>query len=409
MRTTARVELPPKLIDVFKHPRGALRYRGAFGGRGSAKSFSFAKMAAIWGAIEPLRILCVREYQNSIKESFYAELKNAIESEPWLNACYSIGVDFIKSRSGSEFLFKGLRHNVSSVKSTANIDLCIVEEAEAVSETSWQVLLPTIRAPKSEVWVIWNPEKEGSATDKRFRQTTPERSAIVEMNYRDNPWFPDVLEELRKADLKNLNHATYMHVWEGYYHKQSDAQIFAGKYIISDFEPAHGWDGPYQGLDFGFANDPLAAVRCWIHDDRLYIGYDASKVGVELDHITAFVDGRIPEFKRYITRADSARPDSISYLKRHGYPRVRACEKGKGSIMDGVEFIKSFNQVVIHPRCKATQDEFLNYSYKVDRLSGDILPDIVDAYNHCIDGIRYALEPIMKRKKIDYKAFKKVR
>ena len=120
---------------------------------------------------------------------------------------------------------------------------------------------------------------------------------------------------------------------------------------------------------------------------------------MELDQTTGFILSRIPAFDRYVTRADSARPESISYLRRYGLPRVVPAQKGKGSIEDGISFIKSFRKVYIHPRCKETLNEFRNYSYKVDRLSGDILPDVVDAFNHSIDSLRYSLEPIMKNRR----------
>lgn len=215
--STVKIELPPKLLPVFAKARGELRYRGAFGGRGSGKSFSFAKMAAIWGYVEPLRILCTRELQNSIKESFHAEVKNAISSESWLESSYDIGVDYIRGNNGTEFIFKGLRHNSSSIKSLAQIDLCIIEEAEDVPEESWQALEPTIRAPKSEIWVIWNPKRPASPTAKRFRQVMPPRSAVVEMNYRDNPWFPIELEEQRLHQKETLDDDVYAHIWEGGY------------------------------------------------------------------------------------------------------------------------------------------------------------------------------------------------
>jgi len=223
-----QVKLPPKIKTVFRLPRGALRFRGAWGGRGSGKSFNFAKMAAIWGFVEPLRFLCVREFQNSIKESFYAELKAAIASEPWLAAAYDVGVDYIRGKNGTEFLFKGLRNNIQSVKSLAKIDVCVVEEAEDISEAAWEVLEPTIRAPKSEIWVIWNPKQENSATDRRFRKNPSPRSCMMEMNYGDNPFFPPELEELRRHQQQTLDPARYAWIWEGAYYELSDAQVFKG-------------------------------------------------------------------------------------------------------------------------------------------------------------------------------------
>jgi phage terminase large subunit len=153
--TTATIKLPPKLVPVFSAPRGSVQYRALWGGRGSAKSYSAALMAAVWGYAEPLRIFCGREFQASIKESFHAELKSAIEAHDWLSAHYDVGVDYLKGRNGTEFIFRGLRRNEQSIKSLAKIDLTIVEEAEDVPETSWLALEATVfRQPKSELWAI---------------------------------------------------------------------------------------------------------------------------------------------------------------------------------------------------------------------------------------------------------------
>lgn len=395
--STVQLRLPPKLLQVFSPPRGSLRYRGAYGGRGSGKSHTFAKMAAVWGIVEPLRVLCARDLQVSIKESFHAELKLAIQSEPWLEAAYDVGVDFIRGRNGTEFIFRGLRHNSSGVKSLAKIDLCIVEEAEDVAEASWVDLEPTIRAPLSEIWCIWNPRTEGSPVDKRFRGDVPApRSAIVEMNYNDNPWFPAELEEQRLHQQRVFDPNTYAHIWEGAYLSRTDAQVFGGKWRVDDFEAAPDWDGPYYGLDFGFAQDPTAAVRCWISGNTLYVDHEAGQVGLELDHTPEFLTSRVPGIAEHEVQADSARPESISYLKRHGLRRCTGVEKGKGSVEDGVEFIKAFDCIVVHRRCTALQEELRKYSYKVDRLSGQVLPVLLDAWNHYIDALRYALSPVMR-------------
>jgi phage terminase large subunit len=393
--TTVQVEVPPKLKPVFSQPRGSLRYRGAYGGRGSGKSFTFAKMAAIWGYAEKLRILCTREMQNSIKESFHAELKNAIASEPWLENAYTVGVDYIRGKNGTEFIFRGLRHNQGSIKSLAQIDLCIVEEAEDVPETSWQILEPTIRAPKSEIWVIWNRRLRGSPTDQRFIENTPPRAAIVELNHGDNPWFPSELEEQRQYALQTMDAALYQHVWEGDYYEQSDAQIFSGKWRIDDFEPDSAYDGPYFGLDFGFAQDPTAAVECWIKDESLYIRREAGRVGLELDDTAPFVKSVMPGVSQHVVRADCARPESISFIKRNGMPLLIPASKWSGSVEDGIEFMRSFRSIIVHSDCVETARELRLYSYKVDRLSGDIRPIPVDAFNHYIDAIRYALEPMI--------------
>ena len=397
-----QILIPRKLIPVFTPARGDVRYRGAYGGRGSAKSATFARMAAIFGAKEKLRILCTRDLQASIKESFFAEVKQAILTDSILSRLYVVGENYIRGHNGTEFLFRGLRHNMSAIKSIANIDIVVIEEAEDVPISSWVDLEPTIRAPKSEIWIIWNPRREKSHVDE-LRRNPPPRSVFVEINHQDNPWFPTVLEELRQYQLKSLEPAMYDHIWNGDYLRISNVQVFNNKFVVEEFEPHQMlWNGAYNGLDFGFAQDPTAVNRMWIHEDVLYIEYEANKLGLELDDTADFIKAQIPDIEHDVIRADNARPESISYLKRHGLPRVEACIKGKGSVEDGVEFIKSFRKVVIHPRCVKTIEEFKNYSYKVDRLTGEILPIIVDDWNHHIDAIRYGLEPIMRNRFIDY-------
>ncbi|MDU4299885.1 MAG: terminase large subunit, partial [Eikenella corrodens] len=150
------------------------------------------------------------------------------------------------------------------------------------------------------------------------------------------------------------------------------------------FTPRDDWDGPYFGLDFGFSQDPTAAVKCWIYDGCLYIERDYGKIGLELDDTAPMLRQHLPGIEKYVVRADSARPESISYLKRHGLPRITGVQKGKGSVEDGIEFIKSFKRVFIHPDAAATLREFKLYSYKTDRLSGDVLPVVLDENNHCI-------------------------
>ncbi len=355
-------------------------------------------MAAVWGYAEPLRVLATREFQASIKESFHAELKAAIASEPWLEDHYDVGVDYLRGRNGTEFIFRGLRHGVNTIKSLAKVDLTIVEEAEDVPEVAWLALEATVfRQPKSELWPIWNPRLEGSPVDERFRKSRPGNAIIAEMNWHDNPFFPDGLDVLRRREQQRLDPNTYAHVWEGAYLVNSDAQVFANKYRVEEFEPNHEWDGPYQGGDFGFSQDPTAAIRCYVDGDRLYISHEAGKTQLELDDTAHFIGERIPGFGLYVTRWDSARPESISHLKRHGLSRSEPVEKWKGSVEDGVAFLRTFREIVIHPRCVETIREMRLYSYKIDRLTQDILPVIVDANNHYIDALRYAVAPMIKR------------
>lgn len=398
----ARVELPPKLVPVFTPRRGDVLYRAAHGGRGSGKSFSFAKMAAIYGYAEPLRVLCTREYQVSIKESFHAELKAAIASEEWLSAFYDVGVDYLRGANGTEFIFRGLRHNIGNIKSLARIDLTIVEEAEDVPEPSWLALEATVfRQPQSELWAIWNPREEDSPVDQRFRKSPSERAVIAEVNYQDNPWFPDNLELLRQREEGRLDGNTYAHIWNGDYLRNSAAQILSGKWRVAEFEPSKDWNGPYHGLDFGFSQDPLACTRKWIHDDNLYVELETGGVGIELDHTVPLLKKDIPGIERFEVLADNSRPESISHLQRHGLPRCKAAKKWSGSVEDGIAHLRSYKEIIIHPRCKESIREARLYSYKVDRLSGQVLDTPVDANNHYIDSWRYGLDNQIRAKDYD--------
>lgn len=404
--TTVKLEIPPKLIPVFS---GEARYRCSYGGRGSAKTRTFALMTAVRAYMLAQAgasgvVLCGREFMNSLEDSSMEEIKQAIRDTPWLDAYFDIGEKYIRTKNKQvSYAFAGLRHNLDSIKSKARILIAWVDEAEGVSEIAWQKLLPTVREHGSEVWVTWNPEKEDSPTDVRFRREVTDNAKVVEMNYSDNPWFPDVLEQERMTDFNRLDGATYAWIWEGAYRKNSEAQIFANKYEVAEFESAPDWDGPYCGLDFGFSQDPSAATMAWVHDETLYIEYEAGRVGLELDDTARFILDRVPGFDKHVIRADSARPESISYLKRPDplgnrphFPRIEGVEKGKGSVEDGITHIKSYRKVVIHPRCKEHIKEFQLYSYKVDRLTGDVQATIVDSNNHYIDALRYALRPLMK-------------
>ena len=172
--------------------------------------------------------------------------------------------------------------------------------------------------------------------------------------------------------------------------------MLAGKVRVSDFKPSSDWDGPYFGADWGFAQDPTAGVKCWIHGDCLYIEYEAGEIGLEIDKTANFLKAGLPGVESHVLRADSARPETISYVKRHGLPNCVGVDKWSGSVEDGIAHLRSYREIVIHPRCRETIRESRLYSYKVDRLTGDVLPVLVDAYNHYIDAVRYALAPLIK-------------
>ena len=402
MSDTVQLPIPAKLAPLFTAENK--RYRCSHGGRGSAKTRTFAMMTAVKAYQAMMNgeagvILCAREFMNSLEESSMQEVKQAILGVPWLAAHFDIGEKYIRTVDKSvNYVFSGLRHNLDSIKSKARILLCWVDEAESVSETAWQKLSPTVREEGSEIWVTWNPERDGSATDKRFRKEAGEDCITVEMNYTDNPWFPDVLENERLNDMRRLDPATYAWVWEGAYLENSDKQVLAGKYRIAEF-PDDLWkeaERLFFGADFGFAKDPNTLTRSFILRNTLHIEYEAYGEHTELDHMPALYD-TVPESRKWPIKADAARPETISYLRRQGF-NISAAEKWQGSVEDGVAYLRGFDEIIIHPRCKNTAREARLWSYKTDRITGEVLPKLADGNEHCWDGIRYSLDGYIKRK-----------
>lgn len=405
----AQIRLPPKLVPVFSGPAWV---RGAYGGRASAKSRSFALMTAVKALMFAQAdisgiILCCREYSESIRESSFAEIKQSILETPWLAPFFVVGKNFIHTRCGRvHYAFTGLRVNLNTVKGKSRVLLAWVDEAEDVSDLGWTVLIPTVRGDdNAELWVTWNPEVDGSATDQRFRKDTDPEYKIVQMNADDNPWLPKSMVRARRTDRRNMTDSNFAWVWEGAYRKNSEAQIFKDKYRVEYFEVGDDWDEPLHGLDWGFATDPTAAVRAYIHQNKLYISHDFSEVGLKLDDTAKEIKEAIPGIEAFEVRADSARPESIAHVKEDGsqsspdgqptrenLPHIVPAKKGKGSVEDGIAYIQSFDAVIIHPRCKATLSEFRLYSYKVNPRTKIVSNDIADAHNHIIDALRYALE-----------------
>ncbi len=400
--TTAQIELPPKLIDIFT---GEADVRSAWGGRGSGKTRSFAKMAAIRGYIFGSAgisgiILCARQFMNSLEDSSLEEVKRAIEDEPFLRNYYEIGEKFIRSWDKRiSFAFAGLDRNIASVKSKGRLLLCWVDEAEPVTEVAWQTLIPTLREEgdgwSAELWVTWNPLREDAPVEKRFRKTTDPRVRGCELNYRDNPKFPAKLERDRQADLRDRPDE-YDHIWDGGYRTISDALIFRNRVSFEEFGPPPEGTTLLFGGDWGFAKDPTALIRSWILDECLYIEHEAFGHGVEIDETPQLFDS-VPGSRLWPIKADSARPETISYMVRQGF-NIRAAEKWPGSVEDGIAHMKGFKRIIVHPRCVHISKEFRNYSYKVDRHTEDILPIIVDDFNHGIDAVRYSLDGYIQRR-----------
>lgn len=368
------------------------RYKTYYGGRGGAKSWSFAEALVFLAYQKPLLILCTRQFQNSIADSVHRTIRTQIERrglDPWFN----ITKTSIKSAAGAEFIFKGLERSIQEIKSTEGIDICWVEEAQSTTEDSWEILIPTIRKEDSEIWISFNPDEETDPTYKRFVTRTPPNSITKKVNWRDNPYFPKVLDDERRYMLK-VDPDAYQHVWEGFCRQVTDAVIFRGHYEVRTFDNPPEGTRLYYGADWGFSQDPTALVRCWIKDDTLYIDQEVYGIGMELDDTPGRFE-EVPGSKLWPIKADCARPETISHVKRRGF-NISGAKKWAGSIEDGITVLKGFKKIVVHERCKHTAEECRLYSYKVDKKTNEILPIIVDKHNNCWDAVRYALVDIIR-------------
>lgn len=386
---------PPKfrLPEIFDGIFRPYRYKVFYGGRGSGKSWTVAG-ALIWLAARvKLRVLCARELQVSMADSVHKLLCDEIERQGLMPYFTITKTGILCHHTGAEFLFKGLRHNVNEIKSTEGIDICWVEEAQRVSEESWSILIPTIRKEGSEIWITFNPEDEHDPTYKRFIANTPPNSLVRQVNYIHNPFFPETLREEMEY-LKRVDYDAYEHVWLGKPKARNKSQVLHGKYRIDSFDTPADVDRFYFGADWGFAQDPTTLIRCFIRDRKLFIDHEAYGVGVELDEIPALF-ASVPGATVNLIKADNSRPETISHVAARGYS-VQAAAKWPGSVEDGIAFLRSFEEIVIHERCKHTAEEARLYSYKVDRVTGDVLPVVIDRHNHCIDAIRYALDGLVQ-------------
>jgi phage terminase large subunit len=274
------------------------------------------------------------------------------------------------------------------------IDICWVEEAQTVSQASLDILIPTIRKPNSQIYFTWNPNRADDPVDAMFlSENPPPKTVFLRVNFDSNPWFPSVLRAEMEYD-RSRDPEKYSHVWMGSYLTNSEARVFRN-WRIEEFEAPP--DAIHRlGADWGFAVDPTVLVRCYIAGRTLYVDYEAYMVGCEITS-TPDLFMTVPDAERWPIIADSARPETISHMRRHGFPKILPAVKGPKSVEEGIEWLKSFD-IVVHPRCQHLIDELSLYSYKTDPLTGMVLAALADRDNHCIDALRYALEGVRRAK-----------
>lgn len=387
-------ELRIPVAEVFVPLLEPARYKGAKGGRGSGKSHFFAELWLDESIREKLDFVCVREHQKSLQFSVKKLLESKIEHFN-AGAYFQVQDKKITSHVGGLTIFEGMaNHTADSIKSLEAFDRAYCEEGQKLSQRSLDLLRPTIRKAGSELWFSWNPDQPTDPVDALLlAEKPPPGSVVVTANYEDNPWFPSELRAEMEYD-RERDPEKYQHIWLGGYQRRSETRVFKN-WKVEEFERPEGTI--YRmGADWGYAIDPSVLIRSSIEGNRLYVDYEAYMIGCEIVNLPDLFD-RVPESHKWFITADSARPETISYMQKHGYPRMNAAIKGPGSIEEGVNFLQSFD-IIVHPRCVHTIDELTMYSYKTDPLTGKVLPILQDKKNNVIDALRYACEGARKAK-----------
>lgn len=393
--------LIPERMELLLYPR---RFKVFYGGRGSGKTANVVSYLIEKARFRNSRVGCFREIQNSIKESSYAELVDEINRKGHAQEYRCVDGEITHHTTKSKFVFRGLWRNITAIKGMAGLTDVFCEESENISQISWDTLIPTVRASGSEIIIVFNPNKETDPTWTNFVEPYIDKMidgiyqdddiVVVNVNYVHNPWFTEELKQ-HMNQMKVVDYDRYLWVYEGKFNKRSDEQVFGGKWRIDNFEVKPEWHGPYFGMDFGFSTDPTAMVEVYIEElpggrRNIYINREYGKVGLEITDTPAAMEQSFPMAKRARWYADCARPETISHIKRSGFD-IHPCTKWPGSVEDGVTWLRGCDSIIIHERCKEMQNEAAMYSYKVDKLTGNVLTDIVDAYNHYWDAVRYAL------------------
>lgn len=309
---SVQIALPDKLIPVFDGPADV---RGAYGGRGSAKTRSFAKMMAVRGYMYGMQgvsglLVCARLYMNSLDESSLEEVKRAIQDEPFLADYYDVGEKSIKSKDGLiSFAFSGLDRSIASIKSKGRILICWVDEAEPVTPTAWETLIPTLREEgedwNAELWVTWNPLRKNADVERRFRFAADPLIKVVSLNWRDNPKFPAKLERDRQRDLSE-NADQYEHIWEGAY-----VQAVTGSYYAKGLSKAKA-----ENRICKLQPDPLMTLRAY---------WDIGGTGAKADACAIWITQIIGKEARavdYYEAVGQPLATHVQWLRDNGYEKA---------------------------------------------------------------------------------------
>lgn len=311
--TEVTIRLPEKLIPVFQ---GRADVRWSKGGRGSAKTRSFAKMIAAQGvrygqAGIKGQLLCARQYMNSLDDSSLEEVKRAIEDEPFLSAYYDVGEKYVRSKDGNIwFSFAGLDRSIASIKSKGRILVCWVDEAEPVTDNAWSILIPTLREENedwnAELWVTWNPARKNAAVESRFASSTDPLVKGCILNWRDNPRFPSKLERDRQRDL-NERPEQYDHIWEGGF-----KEIMVGAYFAKHLAKCKE-----EGRIGNVMRDELMTLRAYWD-----IGGTGAKADACAIWITQFIGTEVRVLD-YYEQVGQPLASHVQWLRDSGYEKAQ--------------------------------------------------------------------------------------
>lgn len=414
MTATARtldIPTPRAFVPVVCGNQG---FQGLKGGRGGGKSHLVAGLLVEEMLSQHTRAACVREVQNSIKDSVKQLVEDYIDLYGVRSKFKITDREITCPSTDSLMIFRGLQnHTATSIKSLEGFNRPWYEEAQSLTKRSLELAIPTFRKPGTQQRFTWNPDLDSDPVDVLFRENSNDPDFLcVEVNYWDNPWFPDVLHKQMERDKKR-DPEKYQHVWCGGYRRNSDAQVFRN-WKVERFDPPPPGTPLYFGADWGFTIDPSVLVCCFVIGRTLYIWREVWELGCGIDRRGALFDkidpdwsptnARDPNWKsiarQYTITADSAEPQTIDFLQRTGFPRMAAAVKGPNSVEEGVSFLQGYD-IVVHPDCKYggishVEKELRLYSYKTDKKTGAVLPDLADQDNHTVDSLRYALESIRR-------------
>lgn len=399
-----KVQLPEAYVPLWTgctNELPTIEHYAFFGGRGGAKSHSIGEAVAALSHKKTERVVCGRQYQNSIKDSVKELIEKKIHALNLAVYYKSTEREIVNLVNGSRFSFIGMDRNPESAKSLEGATIFWGEEAQTFTQRSVELIIPTIRAPGSRMIWSWNPRFETDEVDKMFRGPhPPEASYIKEVSWEDNPYFfrtrmPSEFRRSMRADPKR-----HKHIWEGGYDYDPDTIIFTQWSVgRPPFVPAKC--RPRFGMDFGFGSDPNAVVKVYIiepedlgydpetHLGFIYVAQEAGGYRIPNNQLPALMES-IREIRDYTITADSARPETIDYLQRKGF-NIYGAKKGAGSVKNGINWLQGYH-ILVDPECPVIAEELKGYKWAVDKNNKPLPMPADKQQDHYIDAVRYAVE-----------------